>query len=77
MSEMRQCQFGRSGSDGENRLARGELLIEWFLLMHMQIKSLIFVSDTDIDMAGLDKSLGKSGNHQGQGWDDQEQFHNK
>lgn len=68
---------GRGGSDGKNRLSRGELFIDWFPLVHMQIKSLVFVSDTDIDMARLDEILGKSGNCQGQGWDDQEQFHNK
>lgn len=68
---------GRGGSDGKNRLSRGELFIDWFPLVHMQIKGLVFVSDTDIDMARLDEILGKCRNCQGQGWDDQEQFHNK
>ena len=42
---------GCRGSDCKNRLSWGELLIDWFLLMNMQIKGLVFVSDTDIDMA--------------------------
>jgi hypothetical protein len=41
----------------------------------MQIKGLVFVSDTDIDMAGLDEGLGKSRDYEGQGWNDQGQFH--
>jgi hypothetical protein len=41
----------------------------------MQIKGLIFVSDTDIDMAGLDECLGKRRDYQGQRWNDQGQFH--
>ena len=36
---------------GEHRLARREFLRHGFLPVHMQVESLVFVADTDIDVS--------------------------